>query len=255
MKKLSRIAAASVLAIVATLAVYFPAPVFPRIPWSSLPVGETPSQADDKADSHGYTEHDLSASPQYYRVIGKASVVSDLEPGKIRYSDLDRLGRAGRCTVNVTFALMEEGVGREREDMSALKPSGWGHNRKVDLTDSDGKTKSQYFYNRSHLIAHFLGGEERIENVVCATRFQNVGNNGGRDGGMAFCEGLARDYLASHQDGSLVYSACPVYEGDELVCRSVIVDILSADGELDLEVEVYNAANGYSIDYATGDFT
>ena len=37
--------------------------------------------------------------------------------------------------------------------------------------------------------------------------------------------------------------------------RSVLVDVLSSDGAIDLEVEVYNDAAGYDIDYATGAFS
>jgi DNA-entry nuclease len=71
---------------------------------------------------------------------------------------------------------------------------------------------------------------------------------------MAYCENLARMWLEDYPDGWLAYVATPVYEGDELVCRSVIVDMLSSDGELDVRIEVFNAAKGYTIDYATGEF-
>ena len=71
---------------------------------------------------------------------------------------------------------------------------------------------------------------------------------------MAYAEGLARDWLWDNRDGTVYYAATPVYEGDELVPRSVFVDVLSSDGELDLEVEVFNAAAGFEIDYATGEF-
>ena len=48
--------------------------------------------------------------------------------------------------------------------------------------------------------------------------------------------------------------ATPIYVGDELVCRSVMVDMLSSDGLLDLRIEVFNAAKGYSVNYADGSF-
>lgn len=214
-----------------------------------------PGASSHASAARAYTDWDPEKYPEYYRIVGEASAIDGPAVGEVCYSGLDGLGRAGRCVVNATYGLMEEGRARDREDMSELKPSGWGHNRKVELLGSDGTASTQYLFNRSHLIAHSLGGEERIENLVCGTRCQNVGSGKGHDGGMAFCEGLARDYLESHRDASLLYSAEPVYEGDELVCRSVIVDMRSTDGELNLEVEVYNAARGYSIDYATGEFS
>jgi DNA-entry nuclease len=85
---------------------------------------------------------------------------------------------------------------------------------------------------------------------------QNVGSNrnGGESGGTGYCEGLARNWLDAHHDGTLLSSAVPVYLGSELVCRSVVVDLRSSDGTLDQRVEVYNAAAGHEIDYETGAF-
>ncbi len=202
-----------------------------------------------------WTTWDEAAAPEYYRVIGAAHVTVELEPGEVRYADLDSLGRAGGAWANVTAELASQGSSRQREDMSGLKPSGWGHNREVDIELADGTFYHGAFFNRSHLLAKSLGGEEKLENLVCATRMQNVGSNKGDGGGMAYAEGLARDWLKSNPAGTVYYSAVPVYEGQEAACRSVIVDVKSSDGSLDLEVEVYNAAKGYTIDYATGEFS
>ena len=150
--------------------------------------------------------------------------------------------------------MMTAGIARERDDISSLRPSGWGRNTQAEIELPGGRVYRGYFWNRSHLIAKSLGGQDRIENLVCGTRTQNVGANDGR-GGMAWCEGLVRSWLEDHPTGTVFYSAQPVYEGDEPVCRSVIVDIRSSDGELDLEVEVHNAAKGYGVDYASGRFS
>lgn len=213
-----------------------------------------PSTLQPTAERSAHTLWDSSSAPDYYRVVGTAVVDAEVAEGAVSYSELDTLGRAGRCVANITYQMMKEGIASERGDTLQLKPSGWGHNSKVTITDPDGTSKYGYFYNRSHLIAHSLGGEERIENIVTGTRCQNTGDNQHQDGGMAYCENVARGYLAWHHEGTLWYSATPVYEGDDLVCRSVIVDMKSSDGKVDVEVEVYNAANGYSIDYATGEF-
>ena len=138
-----------------------------------------------------------------------------------------------------------------------ISPSGWGHNQEVDIELVDGSFYHGQFWNRSHLIAKSLGGDEVVENLVTGTRMQNVGSNrgGGISGGMAYCENLARMWLEDNQDGFLTYIATPVYEGDELVCRSVIVDMLSSDGEMNVRIEVFNAAKGYEVNYADGTFT
>ncbi len=211
----------------------------------------TTSDARDLA----WTTWDEVSAPEYYRVLGAAQISVDLQPGEVRYADLDSLGRAAGAWANVTADLASQGSSRQREDMSALKPSGWGHNREVDIELADGTFYHGAFFNRSHLLAKSLGGEERLENLVCATRMQNVGSNKGDGGGMAYTEGLAREWLKCNPSGTVYYSAVPVYEGSQAVCRSVIVDVKSSDGTIDLEVEVHNAAKGYTIDYATGEFS
>lgn len=209
---------------------------------------------DAPARSHSYTAWDAEAYPDYYRVVGPAVVDVELEPGEARYEGLDELGRTGRVAALVTFETMRAGSEREREDMSWIHPSGWGHNAEVDIVMPDGSTYHGAIFNRSHLLAKSLGGEEVPENLVTGTRTQNVGDNRGQDGGMAYTESLARDWLWDNQEGTVYYAATPVYEGDELVPRSVFVDVRSSDGELDLEVEVFNAVAGFEVDYATGEF-
>lgn len=193
---------------------------------------------------------------EYVRIIGPAHIEVRLEPGNIEYASLDALGRAGEARACVTWDMSEQGREREREDMQNLEPSGWGHNGKSHILLEDGSFYNGYFWNRSHLVAKSLGGDDIIENLVCGTRMQNVGSNKGEGhvGGMAYCETKARHWLDEHRDGFVYYVARPVYEGSELVCRSVVVNMRSSDGELDEEVEVYNAARGYRINYATGEF-
>lgn len=222
----------------------------------SLPgVGDVPAAGRHvPARSLSYTAWNADAYPDYCRVVGPAVVDVELAPGEARYEGLDGLGRTGRVAALVTFDMMRVGSEREREDMSWIHPSGWGHNAEVDIAMPDGSTYHGAIFNRSHLLAKSLGGEEVPENLVTGTRTQNVGDNRGQDGGMAYAEGLARDWLWDNRDGTVYYAATPVYEGDELVPRSVFVDVLSSDGELDLEVEVFNAAAGFEIDYATGEF-
>lgn len=217
------------------------------LPAEEKPLVVVPEQA------RTYTPWTEDDAPNYYRVVGPAVVDVSLSPGEITYSGLDYLGRSGRAVACVTHEMMVEGIDRDRDDMQSIRPSGWGHNAEVDIELIDGDVYHGYLYNRSHLIAKSLGGSEIAENLVCGTRMQNVGDSNPA-GGMLFCEQVARDWLFQNPDGWVLYSATPVYEGDELLCRSVIVDMRSSDGTLDMQVEVYNAALGYEIDYATGEF-
>ena len=211
-------------------------------------------QADSAAGE--YTVWDTTLAPEYYRIVGASRFDRSLEPGETEYGELDPLGRATYARACVTQAMVEEGLARERGNLQELAPSGWGHNAEVSIPLATGDTYRGYLWNRSHLLAKSLGGSDDLRNLITGTRTQNVGSNssGGGSGGMAFGEWLVRDWLAAHADGWVCYAATPVYEGAEPVCRSVMVDILSSDGTLDMRVEVYNAAQGIAIDYATGAF-
>jgi DNA-entry nuclease len=201
-------------------------------------------------------------APNYYEVIGTArfgdASIGDqdaLTRGEVSYGALDDLGRATGVVACVDEALASAGSARERGDTSTIHPSGWGYNEEVAIELPTGRTYHGYFWNRSHLLAKSLGGEEIAQNLICGTRMQNVGANlRGTEGGMAYAESLVRTWLADNPNGFVYYAATPCYAGDELVCRNVVVDVLSSDGALDLEVVVYNAAKGYEIDYATGTF-
>ena len=222
----------------------------------------TEPSASDAADESSYappavsyTAWDPEEAPNYYRVVGSAVVGTTPAAGECSYGALDELGRATGVVSLITYDSMMAGRERSRDDLSALEPSGWGHNAEVDIAMPDGSVYHGQLFNRSHLVAKSLGGDDGLHNLVTATRTQNVGANvDGTEGGMAYAEGMVRSWLGSHRDGTVYYAATPAYEGNELVARSIIVDVRSSDGSIDQRIEVYNAALGFAVDYATGTF-
>ena len=81
------------------------------------------------------------------------------------YSDLDSLGRCG-----VTYACIGKDLmpTEERGSIGMVKPTGW-HTVKYDFVDG------KYLYNRCHLIAYQLTGENANEkNLITGTRYLNV---------------------------------------------------------------------------------
>lgn len=220
-------------------------------------------------------------APNYVLLRGPAEIDLEARSGTVFYSPLDPLGRAGRVVACIDFEMMQAGLERPRGELSNIRPSGWGHNAEVEIalpesdssgessgepkrdssgepagessTDSSGEYYHGYFWNRSHLLAKSLGGGDTKENLICGTRMQNVGANDGK-GGMAYVEGMVRDWLFEHKDGFVYYLVTPVYQGQELVARSVVVDLRSSDGSLDAQYEVFNTAYGFEINYATGEF-
>lgn len=200
-------------------------------------------------------EWNEAEAPNYYLVAGEAEFDALPPVGSVSYSPLDGLGRAGMVMACVDATLVREGSSRERKNVSGIFPSGWGSNGVVDIELPTGGTYHGHFWNRSHLLAKSLGGDEVVENLICGTRMQNVGANvNGMEGGMAYPEALARDWLNKNPNGFVYYSAMPEYLGSEPVCRDVVVNVLSSDGSLNCKIVVFNAAKGYAIDYATGRF-
>lgn len=199
----------------------------------------------------------VDAEADYYTITGDAEIEHKPAPGEVAYEPLDSLDRPTGVAASLTGR-----DGAEREDIT-FDPPGWENNTEVDipaLDDVEGsKDYHGWFYNRSHMLADSLGGNAVPENMVTGTRTQNVGSTqveGQSAGGMAHTELIARDYIDSGKaaDCPLYYAAEPDYTGNELVPRTVTVDIRSCDGAIDERVEVANTANGFDIDYATGDW-
>lgn len=205
---------------------------------------------------------------RFYAEAGPAVVVfPDAPTGSVKYLPLDNLKRPQGAYGYLTYGMYTPG--KEREKIN-FDPVGYaGNNKKVDIVfDANGdgvieKNKSTndraysgWFYNRSHLIADSLGGNAVRENMVTGTRMQNVGWNKGGEGGMAYTEEKARDYLSSPQSKNcpLYYAATPNYVGSELLPRTVTVNIKSCNDSINEQVVVDNVAPGYTINYMTGSF-
>ena len=199
-----------------------------------------------------WTEWDETLYPDFYRDVGPAVIDYELPKSEIQYSQLDSLGRTQSVYAHLDSSNYEYGK-RDRESISHIYPSGWNNNQKVSLHFANGKTYNGYFYNRSHLLAHSLGGSDEKDNLITGTRTQNVGQNN-MEGGIQYCEMIASRYLTNNPNSSIYYFVTPLYYGDELVPRSIIVDMKSEDSSIDKEVETFNVAPGYTIDYATGSY-
>jgi DNA-entry nuclease len=106
-----------------------------------------------------------------------------------------------------------------------------------------------YLYNRCHLIAYCLTGENTNEkNLITGTRYMNV------EGMLPFEETVAR-YL-DENDNHVLYRVTPVVEGDNLLADGVLMEAYSVeDGGRGICfcVFCYNVQPGISIDYKTGE--
>lgn len=190
--------------------------------------------------------------PDFYKEIGKAEINKDVEKGKIIYSKLDKLKRTGAVYANLSYKNIIDGK-NERSDINNIFPSGWSKNKKVIFKFFDNKTYKGYFYNRSHLLGHSLGGDDKKYNLITGTRTQNVGRHNNK-GGMQYAEMIAYNYLTKNKDKTLYYFVEPIYKGNELLARYVIINMLSEDKTIDKKIKVFNNAPNFVINYRNGNF-
>ena len=157
----------------------------------------------------------------------------------MQFSDLDFEGRCGTAFARIGPDTVSN---EKRGDISQIHPSGWVQ-RKYSFVD-DGM-----LYNRSHLIAHQLCGENANEkNLITGTRTFNAV-------GMLYYEELVGDYVRS-TGNHVLYRVTPLFAANDLVARGVQMEAKSVEdnGEaVQFNVFVYNVEPGVAIDYVTGE--
>lgn len=198
---------------------------------------ETPP-SDTAEEKHGFCYEDV---PPY----DGSSAYAEVNNGKPypmhsvfgeNYSELDALGRCG-----VAYCLLGTDTmpayGEKRGSIKDVKPTGW-HTVKYDCIED------LYLYNRCHLVAWQLSAEnDNPLNLITGTRYMNLA--------MCDIENEVAEYIR-RTENSVRYKVTPVFVGDELVCRGLLIEALSLDGEICCCRFYYNVQPGIKIDYQTG---
>ena len=156
------------------------------------------------------------------------------------YSELDDLGRCGVATACIGTELMPT---EERGEIGQVKPSGWQTVKYPDLING------LYLYNRCHLIAWCLAGENaNVNNLITGTRYLNV------SGMLPFEDNIL--YYVRDTGNHVLYRVDPIFVDDELVCRGVHMEGFSVEDNgsgICFNIYAYNVQPGITIDYLTGD--
>lgn len=199
------------------------------------------SQSEDKIDNI-YIDPDTIPEYRgepYTEINGN---VPELDPADGKkdfeiYAPLDKLGRCTAVYANVSPSTMPE---KERESIGSVKPTGW-HLVKYEGIDGN------YLYNRCHLIAYQLTGENANErNLITGTRYMNTE-------GMLPFEIKVSDYVKK-TGHHVLYKVVPVFRGNNLLAEGVWMQAMSVeDDEICFNVFCYNIQPGIEIDYANGD--
>lgn len=156
------------------------------------------------------------------------------------YSPLDSLGRCGPATACLGPETMPA---EERGPIGMITPSGWQTVRYDDLIED------KYLYNRCHLIAYILSGEnDNPLNLITGTRYLNTA-------GMLPFEVKVADYILA-TGNHVLYRVTPVFQGDDLVAGGVLIEAMSVEDRgsgVRFNVYVFNVQPGIEIDYRTGE--
>ncbi|MDO4615136.1 MAG: DNA/RNA non-specific endonuclease [Lachnospiraceae bacterium] len=154
------------------------------------------------------------------------------------YSHTDRFDRCGSAYAVVGREIMPT---EERGEIGSVRPAGW-HTIKYPET----VIPDLYLYNRCHLIAYELTGENaNTENLITGTRYMNVS-------GMLPFENEVADYV-ERTDHHVLYRVTPVFKGSDLLARGVLMEARSVeDDDVSFCVFCYNVQPGITIDYRSG---
>ena len=159
-----------------------------------------------------------------------------------KYSDLDILGRCGVAYANISPKVMPA-EGETRGDISRVRPSGWIQK------SYKGVVEGNQLYNRCHLIAYSLAGENDNEkNLITCTSNMNKKV-------MTIFETEVREYVRKTKN-HVLYRVTPYYEGKNLVASGVQMEAYSVEDNgagIKFNVYIYNVQKGIDINYLTGE--
>lgn len=194
-----------------------------------------------------FVSYGMSSVPEQgknlYKVLNNNQPTFTEEEKKLKsfesYSELDSLGRCGTAFALVSKQTMPK---EERGKIGMIKPSGW-HTVKYSFVDG------KYLYNRCHLIAYQLTGENANEkNLITCTRTMNTK-------GMLPFENEVSKYVKETKN-HVLYRVKPIFKDENLLASGVEMEAYSIeDGGkgISFHVYIYNKEPKVWIDYRTGE--
>ena len=207
---------------------------------------EKPKEYVENTEPDNNKQFELSGVPEYkdrsyVEINNNTPFFTDISTEEFEiYSPLDELGRCGVAFANISPETIPS---EKRGEIGSVRPSGWHTVKYNDLIDGN------YLYNRCHLIAYELAGENANPmNLITGTRYLNVQ-------GLLYFENRVADYV-NYTSNHVLYRCTPVFEGDNLVATGVLIEAYSVEDEgkgICFCVFCYNVQPGVVIDYATGE--
>ncbi|HFI0003350.1 TPA: DNA/RNA non-specific endonuclease [Streptococcus suis] len=141
--------------------------------------------------------------------------------------EFDNLGRATSAHIQLQD---KDEPKKRREPKIKYNPVGW-HNYKLAYGNQG---KKSWLFNRGHLIGYqFSGLKDEGKNLVPLTAWTNSGHykgtNSNNSEGMLYYEKRLDSWLATHPNFWLDYQVKPIYTGNELIPREVVLQYVGLD--------------------------
>ncbi|HFI0783633.1 TPA: DNA/RNA non-specific endonuclease [Streptococcus suis] len=141
--------------------------------------------------------------------------------------EFDNLGRATSAHIQLQD---KDEPKKRREPKIKYNPVGW-HNYKLAYGNQG---KKSWLFNRGHLIGYqFSGLKDEGKNLVPLTAWTNSGHykgtNSNNSEGMLYYEKRLDSWLAIHPNFWLDYQVKPIYTGNELMPRQVVLQYVGLD--------------------------
>lgn len=166
------------------------------------------------------------------------NMIYGLLPSFEIYGNLDNLGRATFAFANIGIELFPN---YKRESISKIKPTAY-------MISKYDFIPGRYLYNRCHLIAFSLTGENaNISNLITCTSQMNQGK-------MKEIEKEVKDYIEK-TNNHVLYRVKVVYESDNLLAKGINLEALSVEDQgkgIKYNIFIYNVQDGIKINYKDG---
>ena len=196
-------------------------------------------KCDEK--SYCFVDQDFISSA-YYLGDSTLEIPEQWQP----YEDYGQLDNMNRVTT--AYAILGPETmppeNAQRGDISSIKPTGWVQNKYPNII-----TDGEVLYNRSHLIAYMLSGENDNEkNLMTGTRYFNAT-------GMLEYESKVANYIQDTK-GHVLYKVSPIFKDDDKLAYGVVMNACSIEdmcGAVNFRVFVPNVQPGVAINYKTGE--
>lgn len=192
----------------------------------------------------------LSSSEKYISFDGFAQRTYQPSEGEITYCDPDDHGRPTCAYGLLTPENRETGKNYQRHSAN-FDPSGW----------PETNTYIEHFgplWVKTPMFGTQLGGDFVPNNTITGTEHLDNSRPKGNTydkKGLQYPESLATQYLDDpyNEQCPLYYAVTANYEADELIPRSLTVDIETCDQSLSKRMTIYNVETTYDINYHTGE--